>query len=160
MLSEALQGLPDSVKAEIVVTYRFLPLHIHAWATDAARYAACVYQQSNEAFWMLQRKLYEQQNQIRPETLEKTLVSLLESSDYSGRVSSVLSCVHAGGGDPIVARDQRVAAELGVSGTPTVFINGRKSHAALLTPSALQGAIMGALAPIMSPAQISATAGH
>jgi len=93
------------------------PLENHSGAVPAARAARCAGEQ--DRFWDYHRSLM-----TRPGTLdEKDLVG--RAAELKLDASSFATCVGSDAHDDAIRRDLEHGEELGVSGTPAYFINGR-----------------------------------
>jgi protein-disulfide isomerase len=113
---------PDKVR----VVFKDFPLEsIHPWARAASDAARCVYRQNPQAFWKVYDWFYETQEEITPETLTS---KILEWAGKNGIDAVQLGrCIETKASDPDVAKNLAEAHALNLKGTPTLFINGRKS---------------------------------
>jgi len=107
------QRYPDKVR----FAYKPYPLPIHNNAIFAALAARTA--QANGKFWEFHDKLYRQAG-LEPETLTRYA---RESGIDVATLHRDLTSLEYG---PEVSRDMRDARRLGVTSTPTFFINGRK----------------------------------
>jgi protein-disulfide isomerase len=118
----AIEGL---IAAEPKARFVFenFPLEMHNWAAKGAAYADCVAQASNDAFWKFVAKTYESQSDITAENADEKLTALADASGVKG--SEIATCA----GTPVTKAhvDASIALgkSVGVTGTPTLFINGR-----------------------------------
>jgi protein-disulfide isomerase len=109
-------------------TIRFVfqnfPLEMHNWAAKGAAYADCVGRASNEAFWKFVSKTYETQTDITAATADEKLTAIATDSGVNG--AEISACA----AKPETKARVETSIELGksveVTGTPTLFINGRK----------------------------------
>jgi protein-disulfide isomerase len=113
---------PDKVR----VVFKDFPLEsVHPWARAASDAARCVYRQNSPAFWKVYDWFYENQEQISAETLTPKVL------DWAGKngIDAVQlgRCIETKASDADVARNLAEARALNLKGTPTLFINGRKS---------------------------------
>jgi protein-disulfide isomerase len=108
-------------------TARFIfqnfPLEMHNWAAKGAAYADCVGVASNEAFWKFIAKTYETQADITAENADEKLTALADAAgvkgaDIAGCATTPVTKAHV---DASIALGKSVS----VTGTPTLFINGR-----------------------------------
>ena len=116
-------SLPHSLLEHTTLAYKHLPLPQHPWARLAAEYAACVGTERPEAFWRLTRRLFSHQDEITSQNLPdavKTVLAGLPGKD----VQKVLDCYSRGDGAFTVEKDTELAKQLGVLGTPTLFVRG------------------------------------
>jgi protein-disulfide isomerase len=105
------------------VVFRNLPLSMHPWARSAAEMAACVYRQSNDAFWELHDSLYRDQPEVTEENLN-TRIEAIIAKRLDIDVKAYAACVGNRDTAGIVDRDIGFAKEHNITGTPTLFING------------------------------------
>jgi protein-disulfide isomerase len=114
-------------EGQVSLVYRYLPLPQHPWANEAARMAECVKLQNAGAFWTLSSFLYANQESLSLASLRSRIESFL-TTDGSFRKAEFNRCVDSGATTIAVKRDIQMATELGVSATPTLFVNGRQLH--------------------------------
>jgi len=104
--------------------FQNFPLDMHNWAAKGAAYADCVGRASNDAFWKFVAKSYEHQADITAENADQKLTAIADESGAKG--AEIAACA----GKPETRTRVDASIELGksvdVSGTPTLFINGRK----------------------------------
>jgi protein-disulfide isomerase len=118
----AIEGL---IAAEPNVRFVFenFPLEMHNWAAKGAAYADCVGQASNDAFWKFVAKTYETQSDITAENADEKLTALADGAGVKG--ADIAACA----GTPVAKAHVDASLALGksvnVTGTPTLFINGR-----------------------------------
>src|ERR1700688_308224 len=118
----AIEGL---IAAEPNVRFVFqnFPLEMHNWAAKGAAYDDCVGRASNEAFWKFIAKTYETQADITAENADEKLTTLADSVGVKG--ADIATC----GSTPVTKAHVDASLALGksvnVTGTPTLFINGR-----------------------------------
>src|ERR1700728_515349 len=103
--------------------FQNFPLEMHNWAAKGAAYADCVGQASNEAFWKFVAKTYETQTDITAENADQKLTALADASGLKG--ADIAGCATT----PVTKAHVDASIALGklvnVTGTPTLFINGR-----------------------------------
>ncbi len=103
--------------------FQNFPLDMHNWAAKGAAYADCVAQASNDAFWKFIAKTYETQADITAANADEKLTALADGAGVKGK--DIAACA----GTPVTTAhvDASIALgkSVGVSGTPTLFINGR-----------------------------------
>jgi protein-disulfide isomerase len=119
------QLLPNFQPGKVRVVFKDYPLEsIHPWARAAAEAARCVYRQNPQAFWKVYDWFYDTQDEITPDNLSDKILG------WAGKngVDSVQlgRCITTKAGDPEVVRNIAEGHALNVTGTPTLFINGRK----------------------------------
>lgn len=118
------QALPSALRSKTILIFKHLPLDQHPWARTAALYAACTKIQSTAAFSRLSGFYLENQDQITSENIGMKTMSKLSSENLEFRL--LTACVSDGEGARILDRHEALARQLNVTGTPTVFINGKR----------------------------------
>jgi Na+/H+ antiporter NhaA len=115
--------LLDRYGSELCYVFRHLPLgdvHVHAeLAAEAAEAAA-----AHGRFWEMHDRMFEAQDHLELDDLVGYAVEL--GIDPQGFRDSLMARKHA----LRVERDVESAAESGVAGTPTFFVNGHRHHGA------------------------------
>jgi len=115
--------LTDEPNARLV--FQNFPLtQIHDWADKSAAYADCVARSSNDAFWKFIHDVYEGQSTITAATADEKLTALADQAGVKG--SDIAVCAAKPETAARVERSVALAKEVKVTGTPTVFINGRR----------------------------------
>jgi protein-disulfide isomerase len=103
--------------------FQNFPLEMHNWAAKGAAYAQCVGEASNSAFWKFVSKTYETQSDITAENADEKLTALANDAGVKG--ADIAACATT----PITKGQVDSSLALGksvdVTGTPTLFINGR-----------------------------------
>jgi protein-disulfide isomerase len=103
--------------------FQNFPLEMHNWAAKGAAYADCVGHASNEAFWKFVAKTYETQADITAENVDEKLTALADGAGVKG--ADIAACATT----PVTKAHVDASIALGkvvnVTGTPTLFINGR-----------------------------------
>jgi protein-disulfide isomerase len=103
--------------------FQNFPLEMHNWAAKGAAYADCVGHASNDAFWKFIAKTYESQSDITAENADEKLTAIADGVGVKG--SEIATCA----GTPVTKAHVDESIALGkavsVTGTPTLFINGR-----------------------------------
>lgn len=98
--------------------YKHYPLNFHPFAQKGAEASECAGDQGK--FWQLHDKIFENQESLSLATLKQWAKDIgLNSGKFN-------SCLDSGKYADKVQADFREGQSLGVSGTPTVFINGEK----------------------------------
>lgn len=115
--------LSESDRDKVKVEFHYFPLSFHPWAERAAEEAYCVARQSPATFWKLHDYLFSHQNDIRNETLDADINAFL-STDKSIDQKAFSTCSHSDYAKQAVTADVALGTKYGVSGTPTIFLNG------------------------------------
>jgi protein-disulfide isomerase len=112
-----LEKLQEEFKGKLRVVYKFYPLPSHPHGEAAARAGAAAQKQGK--FWPMHHKLFENQKTLEPSDIER----------FAKEAGLDLPKFRADlGSQPItdrIARDKKLADDLQIKGTPTIFINGR-----------------------------------
>ena len=118
----AIEGL---VAAEPNARFVFqnFPLEMHNWAAKGAAYADCVGQASNDAFWKFVAKTYETQSDITAENADEKLTALADGAGVKG--ADIAACASTPVAKAHVDASIALGKSVNVTGTPTLFINGR-----------------------------------
>jgi protein-disulfide isomerase len=112
-------------KDKVRFVFKQMPLtQIHPWAEDAAVASACALEQGNDQFWKVYDGLFAQQAQITKENLPAKVEEIATAGGLD--VPRLKECLASRKTIDAVKADQSEAATVGVNGTPTFFINGRR----------------------------------
>src|SRR6266478_8322435 len=118
----AIEGL---VAAEPNARFVFqnFPLEMHNWAAKGAAYADCVGRASNDAFWKFVSKTYETQADITADNADEKLTAIAEGAGVKG--ADIATCASTPAAKAHVDASLALGKAVNVTGTPTLFINGR-----------------------------------
>ncbi len=103
--------------------FQNFPLEMHNWAAKGAAYADCVAQASNDAFWKFIAKTYETQADITAENADEKLTALADAAGVKG--ADIAACAATPVAKAHVDASLALGKTVNVTGTPTLFINGR-----------------------------------
>ncbi len=135
----------DAPNARFV--FQQFPLtQMHHWAFAAAEYGECVHRENPAAFWKFVDAVYGAQEQISADTNnsedagKKAAAKLQELAAAAGvDGQKVAACAHQPATAERVKQSVELAKELEVTGTPTLFIGGRRvSNLGQLPPEQLK----------------------
>ncbi len=104
--------------------FQSFPLEMHNWAAKGAAYADCVGRASNDAFWKFVSKTYETQSDITAENADEKLTALADGVGVKG--ADIAACAAKPETKAHVDASLALGKAVDVTGTPTLFINGRK----------------------------------
>ncbi len=104
--------------------FQNFPLEMHNWAAKGAAYSDCVGRASNDAFWKFVAKTYETQQDITADNADEKLTALAEGAGAKG--SEIAACAASPETKARVDSSIALGKSVEVSGTPTLFINGRR----------------------------------
>jgi protein-disulfide isomerase len=149
----------------VVFIYKDDPLsEIHPWAIHAAVDANCLAAQNQDAYWDFADYIHANKRDV---DLEKTpaarfdaidKITLSQGQKHNLDVAKLQSCVKAQNEDAVRA-SMKEADDLGVNGTPALFINGQKIDGAVPVSevrAALDAALKDAGQPVPQHVQSSA----
>jgi protein-disulfide isomerase len=107
------------------VVYQNLPLaKIHPWAHKAAAYGVCVAQQSNDLFFKFVTNVFASQEQTTESNVDDMLKAA--ATKAGADADKAAACAVTPAALAKVDASVQLATDLGVSSTPTLFINGRQ----------------------------------
>jgi len=160
LFADSLKEYTDRVR----VVFKDFPLfEIHPWAKRAAIDSNCLAEQSNEAYWDFSDYVHAKQSEISGpgRDVNASFARLDNAALDAGRKHSLdgnilQSCLKSQP-DALLNASVKEADTLGVSSTPTLFINGDKTSGAL-TETELRSEIQAALRNAEQPAMAAGTA--
>jgi protein-disulfide isomerase len=106
------------------LVFQNFPLQSHDWAAKAAAYADCIGRSSNDAFWKFMQGVYDAQSDILTTNADEKLTALADKSGVKG--SDIAACAAKPETASRVEHSVALGKSVDVTGTPTLFINGRK----------------------------------
>jgi protein-disulfide isomerase len=122
----------DEPRARFV--FQQFPLtQVHKWAFKAAEFGDCVYREDPAAFWKFLDQVYGAQEQITNDTgntddagkkAEPKLTQLATASGANGQ--KVAACADQPATADRVNKSVELGKEMQITGTPTLFLNGRR----------------------------------
>jgi protein-disulfide isomerase len=117
--------MADAFGGKVRVVFKNYPLEsLHPWAREAAIAGRCVYQEDKSAFWKFYDWIYANQEQINGDDLKAKVVAWAAQNGVDS--AKIGQCIDTKATEPEVDRNIAEGHALGVQGTPTLFINGRK----------------------------------
>lgn len=109
---------------QVRVVYKDFPLtQIHPWANTAALGGRCAFEQSPAAFWKVHDSIFENQDVISPENVWDKLVEYATAAGLNA--DTFKGCLSSPDAQKAIDASHAEGVALGVSSTPTVYINGR-----------------------------------
>ena len=114
--------ISESPDAKLV--FENFPLSsIHKWADLAAGYADCLARKNPDQFWKFVQEVFDQQEQITDDTAAAKLSAIATNA---GADASTATCAESSETKARVNQQYELGSSLGVTSTPTIFLNGRK----------------------------------
>jgi protein-disulfide isomerase len=130
-------GIIKEYGDRVTIIYKDDPLsEIHPWAIHAAVDANCLAAQSTDAYWDFADYVHANKREVdaektpaaRFDAIDK--ITVLQGQKHNLDVAKLQSCVKAQKEDAVRA-SMKEADDLGVNGTPALFINGQKIDGAV-----------------------------
>jgi protein-disulfide isomerase len=122
-----IEKLMSDVPNVKLVFQQFPLVQIHKWAMTAAKYGLCVAKQNNDAYWKFVDTVYQHQDEMQQLTEEQVAPKL---KAYAGEAGVNADQAEKCTSDPEIAvkinNSLSLGRELDVTGTPTLFVGGRK----------------------------------
>ena len=122
---QMIEAYPEQVR----VYFHNYPLATHNWAKPAAVAGRCIFEQEPLAFWDYHDWIFENQSSITPANLNDKVMEFASGKGVDAlRLGSCIERVETA--QAIEASIQE-GLSVGVTSTPTMFINGRKLNGSL-----------------------------
>jgi protein-disulfide isomerase len=146
----------------VTFIYKDYPLaEIHPWAIHAAVDANCLAAQNTDAYWDFADYIHANKREVdgekttgaRFEAIDK--IALLQGQKHNADATALQACIKAQKEDAVRA-SMKEGDDVGVSATPTLFINGQKIDGAVPS-SAIRAALDNALKDVGQPVPQHAT---
>lgn len=124
-------NLVSTYPKEVRLYFKDLPLaQIHPWAMPAALAGRCIFKQNPAAFWDYHDWIYEAQADVTADNLKSKILEFVKGKEIDS--VQLERCMDSKATQPEIDKSMAEAKALGVTGTPTLFVNGRQ----LVGPSA------------------------
>ena len=120
------KNLIQNYPKEVRLYFKDFPLEsLHPWAKDAAIAGRCVYQQNADAFWEYHDFIFGHQETLTPENLKDQILGWAKDQKNIDSIK-LGTCIASKATAAEVEKEQEEGRALDISGTPTLFINGRR----------------------------------
>jgi protein-disulfide isomerase len=120
------KNLIQTYPTQVRLYFKDYPLEgIHPWAKAGAMAGRCVFQQNPDAFWEYHDYVYAHQDAITPENLTDQVLGWAKDAKGVDAVK-LGACIANKATQAEVEKEVAEAQALEISGTPTMFINGRR----------------------------------
>lgn len=140
MHTQLMQDVLKTYGDRVRIIYKDFPLaEIHPWATHAAIDANCLASQSQDAYWQFADYAHANQKQITGEQQKPPFIRQFVTLDNTAKeiaqrlnlqMAPLEACMKAQAPGAVAASIKEGAA-LGISATPTLFVNGEKVDGAV-----------------------------
>jgi protein-disulfide isomerase len=119
------ENLIKNYPTQVRLYFKDFPLDMHPWAKPGAIAGRCVFQQKPDAFWEYHDWAFAHQEAITPENLKDQVTGWAKGvKDVD--VLKLGQCIDAKATAAEVEKEIAEGRALDVSGTPTIFVNGRR----------------------------------
>jgi protein-disulfide isomerase len=120
------QNLIQNYPKDVRLYFKDYPLEsLHPWAKAAAMAGRCIFAQSNDAFWAYHDWVFAHQDSFTPTTLKQQVLDW--AKDQKGLDAAKLgACIEKKASEAEVDAEMKEGRDLELTGTPTMFINGRR----------------------------------
>ncbi len=120
------QNLIGAYPTQVRYYFKAFPIEsLHPWAKAGAMAGHCVYRQEPAEFWNYHDWIFGQQQQITPENLKSKVMDWAKDKKDIDPLQ-LGQCIDTRATEADIDRNIAEAKALGVDGTPTLFVNGRK----------------------------------
>jgi len=120
------QNLLTAYPTQVRLYFKTFPLEsLHPWAKTAALASRCVYRQQPAAFWDYHDWIFGHQGEITPDNLKNKVLDWAKDKKDLDALQ-LGQCIDTKSTEAEVQKELDEGKALGISGTPTLFINGRR----------------------------------
>jgi protein-disulfide isomerase len=112
-----------ALEPEAHFVFQNFPLPGHNWAEKAAEYADCVGRASNDGVWKFIQKTFDDQANITEANADEKLKAIATAS--GANADETAACAVKPDTKAGIEASVALGRSVGVSGTPTLFVNGR-----------------------------------
>lgn len=120
------ENLVKNYPKDVRLYFKDFPIEsLHPWAKAAAMAGRCVFQQQPDAFWDYHDFVFSKQDAITPETLKDTILTWAKEQKSIDAVK-LGACIDNKATQAEVEKEIEEGHSLEITGTPTLFINGRR----------------------------------
>ena len=120
------QNLIQNYPTQVRLYFKDYPLEgLHPWAKAAAMAGRCVFQQKPDAFWQYHDWVFAHQDSLTADNLKDQILGWAKDAKDVDAIK-LGACIDGKTTQAEVEKEIEEARALDVSGTPTMFINGRR----------------------------------
>lgn len=118
------QMVPE-FKGQVRLVFKDFPLSFHPWAMPAAQLGRCIYKTyGNDSFWAFHDWAFSNQSQLNPENFKDKAAEFEKTKNLDA--AKLNACIAQPDIAGAIQKSLAEAGAVGVNGTPTMFMNGRK----------------------------------
>ncbi len=123
LFNRLMQEYGDKIK----FVYKQFPLtSIHPWAMKASIGMMCIHKYHPKKYWDAHDRLFQRQQQINPNNIRDVFLQIVKELQLDE--NKVMQCFDKEETRAIVQADIQEGMSVGVQGTPTFFVNGRRAN--------------------------------
>jgi protein-disulfide isomerase len=120
------KNLVQTYPTQVRMYFKDFPLEsLHPWAKAAAAAGRCVFQQNNDAFWDYHDWAFAHQESLTPENLKDQVLGWAKEVKNVDALK-LGACIDNKATVAEVEAEVKQGQDLAITGTPTMFINGRR----------------------------------
>jgi protein-disulfide isomerase len=120
------KNLIQSFPTQVRLYFKDFPIEsLHPWAKTAAIAGRCVFAQKNEAFWDYHDWIFAHQESITPQNVKDQILGWAKDAKDVDAVK-LGACIENKTTEAEVDKEMEQGRDLTITGTPTMFINGRR----------------------------------
>ncbi len=120
------ENLIKNYPKEVRWYFKDFPLEsLHPWAKAAAMAGRCVFQQNADAFWDYHDFIFSKQESLTAENLKDQILTWAKDNKSLDSVK-LGACMDTKATQAEVEKEMEEGRALDITGTPTLFINGRR----------------------------------
>jgi protein-disulfide isomerase len=129
------QNLIQNYPTQVRLYFKNYPLTgLHPWAKAAAAAGRCVFAQKNDTFWQYHDWVFAHQESLTPENLKSQIMDWAKDTKDLDSVK-LGACMDNKSTEAEVDAELQQGQDLNITGTPTMFINGRRISQTIDWPS-------------------------
>jgi protein-disulfide isomerase len=129
------ENLLSAYPKQVRLYFKTFPLEqIHPWSKTAAIASRCVYRQKAEAFWDYHDYMFEHQSDVTVENVKDKVMEWAKGRKDIDALQ-LTQCMETKATEADVQRDLDEGRALELTGTPTLFINGRRIGSSIDWPN-------------------------
>jgi protein-disulfide isomerase len=120
------KNLIQTYPTQVRLYFKDFPIiSLHPWAKAAAMAGRCVFAQKNDAFWDYHDWVFAHQDSLNAENLKDQILGWAKDAKDIDAVK-LGACIESKSTEAEVDAEMQQGQDLMISGTPTMFVNGRR----------------------------------
>lgn len=122
--SDVMNQVKKKYGDKVKIVFKHFPLPFHINAKKAAEAAMCSFEQSNDKFWKMHDRFFDDQSKLNISEIKAT------AKEIGLDVKKFNDCLDSGKYASHVEKDLEYGKQIGVKSTPTFFVNGKMVNGA------------------------------